>query len=321
MTFLIIATDLGKVKIKLLENHFTKKYIAFLKVMFDKFEKEFRSGPSLGHTRPRDQKYITEQTRRLIDCIDELNAKGYNFPYTVRLDSFDNCDLDGQLLLNNLHRSFTTGQRDHYKSPPKFIWNDRFESEFTVNLEDLDRMLYLTETINDAVHNIEHFMFTPYKTTDFNQVVQQLEIKSLVTNEIAAIHTDKGPYETLSGWFQNYTQEDYELFSDSDEYDVWVGRDILGKDFIHAFYDYDDPTNWDVTGQLGYSGKIAIDVGTTKKCDIIKSYNFKEWLDNYNIPYSKKMGGMPLGTVIQGKDLLKKFYGSMSTTNIKVSFE
>lgn len=321
MTFLTIDTDLGKVKIKLLENHFTEKYIPFLKVMFDQFEKEFRSGPSLGYIRPLDQKYLTEQARRLVDSVDELNAMGYNFPYTFQLDSFDNCDLAGQELLNKLHRCFTTGQRDHYRNPPTFIWSDRFSSEFSVKPEDLDRMLYLTETINDAVHNLEHYMTTPYKTNDFNQVVQQVEVKSLVTNEIAKVHTDKGPYETLSGWFQNYTAEDYELFSDSDEYDVWVGRDILGKDFIHAFYDYDDPTNWDVTGQLGYSGKIAMDVGTVTKSNVIKSSNFKEWLDKYNVPYSKKMGGMPLGTVVEGKDLLRKFYGGMSTTNIKVSFE
>jgi hypothetical protein len=321
MTFLTIESDLGKVKIKLLENHFTEKYIPFLKVMFETFEKEFRSGPSLGYTRSKNLPYIREQAKRLVDSVDELNAMGYNYPYQVQLDSFDNCDLAGQELLNKLHRSFTTAQRDHYQHPPKFVWSDRFDSEFTVDPKDLDRMLYLTETLNNAVHNTEHYMMTPYKTTNFGEVIQQVEVKSLVTNEISKVHTDKGPYETLSGWFQKYTEEDYELFSDSDEYDVWVGRDILGKDFIHAFYDYDDPTNWDVTGQLGYSGKIAMDVGTVTKSMVIKSDNFKQWLDKYNVPYSKKMGGMPLGTVIEGKDLLRAFYGKSGTTNIKVSFE
>jgi hypothetical protein len=327
MTFLIIETALGKVKIKLLDNKFTQKYIPFLKVMFDTFEKEYRSGPALGYIRTIKPAVIVEETKRLIESIDELNAMGYNFPYSVKPDSFTKCDLEGQLLLNKLHRSFTTAQRDYYNNPPKFLtlyftlWNDKFDSNFVVQPEDIDRLLYLTEIINDAVHSIEHYIITPRKTNDFNQIPKQLEIRALVINDIALEHKDKGRYESLSGWFKNYTKEDYELFSDSDEYDVWVGRDILGKDFIHAFYDHDDPTCWDVTGQLGYSGKIAIDMSPLTKTNIIKSEKFKQWLDEYNIPYSTKMGGMPLGTVIEGKDLLQKIYKGEILEKITTRFE
>jgi hypothetical protein len=317
MKYINLDTQHGLIRIQLLQNPFTDKYVAQLQKMHSVFQTEIRSGPPLGLFRGMDPVFVQKQTTTFINIIDELNAMGLEYPYVVTPDSLLKQDADGQELLNKLHRSFTTAHKSNQKGERTLFWNARSASNFIVTPEIIDRVLYLTEIINYTVHDTEFYMNTPRKTTDRSKVLNQIEVIANVTNDNP--HSDLGPYNTLAGWFTSYTEEDYTYFSDSSEFDVWVGRDILGKDFIHAYYDCDDPTCWDVTGQLGYSGKIAMDVGPTVKSDIIKSDDFRAWLDQHRVEYSKKMGGMPVGTIIEGKELLKKF--GMPNHDITVSFE
>ena len=317
MNYININTEQGLIRIKLLQNLFVEKYIVQLEKIYNVFQTEIRSGPPLGLFRGLDSKFVQEQTDKFITIVDELNSMGLNFPYQIHKDSLINQDDAAQDLLNKLHRSFTTSTKYHYAGNKILIWNERIESAFTIPDGKLARVLYLTEIVNEMVHDTEYYMKTHRKTSDRNKVLNQVELLANITNDNP--YTDLGPYYTLKGWFTTYTEEDYSYFSDSNEYDVWVGRDILGKDFIHAYYDCDDPTNWDVTGSLGYSGKIAMDVGPTVKADILQSDNFHAWLDGYGVKYSKKMGGMPLGTIVEGKELLTLF--GMPNHNIKVSFE
>lgn len=316
MKYINVETQHGLIRIQLVQNTFTEKYVAQLQKMYSIFDTIIQSGPPLGLFRGMNPAFIQSQTDKFISIIDEFNSLGLDFPYTVTKDSFTAQDEAGQDLLNKLHRSFTTANKCHFDGLPTLFWSDRFSSNFVVPEGKMDRVMYLTEIINSMVHDTEFYMNTPRKPVNRQDVVNQVEILASVTNDNP--HSDLGPYSTLKGWFYCYTDEDYELFSDSDEYDVWVGRDILGKDFIHAFYDCDDPTNWDVTGSLGGAGKIGIDVGPVTKSAIIKSDSFRAWLDEYRVTYSKKMGGMPLGTVVVGREILTKF--SMPEI-ISVSFE
>ena len=317
MKYITIETQHGLVRIELLQNPFVEKYAERLRYLHTAYRSEIGNGPPLGLFRGTNSAYVQSQTNKFIDIINELNSYGINFPYSVEPDSLIHQDAAGQELLNRLHRSFTTAHRENFAGKKILKWSDRFESEFTVPDGQLDRVLYLTEIINSMVHDTEFFMSTAHKPTDPTQVLRQAELRADITNTNP--HSDLGPYVTLEGAFKEYTADDYRYFSDSNEFDVWVGRDILGKDFIHAYYDCDDPTNWDVTGQIGYAGKVAMDIGPTSKSDIIKSDSFRAWLDQWGVEYSKKMGGMPLGTVIEGKDLLHRY--GRPDYNIKVIFD
>ena len=53
--------------------------------------------------------------------------------------------------------------------------------------------------------------------------------------------------------------------------------------------------------------------------DILKSDDFQAWLASYGVEYTKRMGGMPLGNIVEGKEITQKF--CMPEHNIKVSFE
>ena len=82
--------------------------------------------------------------------------------------------------------------------------------------------------------------------------------------------------------------------------DVWVGNDILGKDYIEAYYDHDDPNEWDVWPIMGHSGKFKINVASqwyeedstdNTLQQLVKSDNFQNWLKEYNIEKVFIVGG------------------------------
>jgi hypothetical protein len=121
--------------------------------------------------------------------------------------------------------------------------------------------------------------------------------------------------------------EDHEYFSDSKEFDVWVGKDILGKDHITAYYDHDDASEWDVTPIVGYSGKIALDVSDMTRSDLVRSDPFRAWLDECDVPYSPAMCGMPVGTIVEGKDIARQMFVDFqeftpdAMSSVSISFE
>ena len=319
MKYINIETPNGLVRIQLLQNSFIDKYIPTLQKIHSVFQSELRGGPSLGRFWKIDPVAVQANTKILMAAVNELNDMGLNFPYEVCEDSLMTYDDAAQDLLNKLHRAFTTANKARFDGNGNVLqWSDRFESAFTVPDGKMDRVMYLTEILNDTVHRTEQYIKTHHKPADQTKIYRHAELLANVTNDNP--YSDLGPYSTLAGWFTNFTEEDYSLFDDSDEFDVWVGRDILGKDYVHAYYDCDDPTNWDVSGSIGYSGKISLDNYSITKSDILKSDDFRAWLASYSVEYTKRMGGMPLGNIVEGKEIMKNISGPPNH-NIKVSFE
>ena len=318
MKYINIETQYGLVRIQLLQNPFMNKYIPMLQKIHSVFQSELRGGITLGRFWKIDPVVVQANTKKLMVAINEFNNMGLNFPYQVHEDSLMTYDEAAQDLLNKLHRAFTTATRARFDDNGNVLqWSDRFESTFTVPDGKMDRVMYLTEIINDTVHATERYMKTHRKPQDQTKIYRHAELLANVTNDNP--HSDLGPYSTLAGWFTNFTEEEFSYFDDSNEFDVWIGRDILGKDYLHAYYDCDDPTNWDVSGSIGYSGKISLDIGSPTKADILKSDDFQQWLADYGVKYSKRMGGMPLGNIVEGKEITKQIL--MPEHNIKVSFE
>jgi hypothetical protein len=115
-------------------------------------------------------------------------------------------------------------------------------------------------------------------------------------------------------------KEDESSIIDNDEYDVWMGVDLLGKDYITGYYNHDDPTEWDIKTLNCYTGKMEIILGSNTIPKIIKGDKFQNWLKEYGMTYIPAMCGIPLGKVISGKDLLndKTLQQQMSVFNIKI---
>jgi len=315
MKLINIETPNGLVRVQILNNDFTDQFIGMFAEMLNLFPIKYRR-VSYGHCSLPDKNFIKSQAEKLITVIDELNQMGTNFPYTVDIDLMLRADGSSQDLMNKLHRAFTTAHKCQYAGAP-LHWNDRFPSDFTVKSpEDEQRMLYLTDQINSLVHWTEIYMKTDRKDYNYDNLIRQLEIR-------LDSYINDGT-RMIKDWFKHIEPEHYQYYSDSNEFDVWVGKDILGKDYLVAYYEHDDPSEWDVDHVIGYSGKLAIDSKFIRRSDVVKSADYLAWLDQHGVKYNNAMCGMPVGTIIEGRDIMDQLIDNTKLgefSNISITIE
>lgn len=312
MKHLNIDTPHGLIRISVLNNDFTVKYFAMFQQLIDRFP--------LVHSRDLNGVYFNQlagdhkqhqtfdrhmeiQAQRLQEIIDEINDMGCNFPYAVDVDVIKKKNLETQQLVNRFHRAFTTADRCYGQNTP-MVWSDQFPSTFVVPEGKMPRFIELIDQINVVVHHgIELYTVTPRKVRDMVDVPWQYRIwaNSWIPGSTQLVDTKT---------WADIMPEDHKYFSDSKEFDVWVGKDILGKDHITAYYDHDDASEWDVTPIVGYSGKIAMDVSDLTRSDLVRSEPFQAWLDECGEPYTPAMCGMPLGTIIEGRDIARTLFAT-----------
>jgi hypothetical protein len=80
--------------------------------------------------------------------------------------------------------------------------------------------------------------------------------------------------------------------------DVWIKKDILGKDLITAFGDHDDPTADDVIfPPKMISGGFMVELND--KENLFESNEFAQWFAK---PIDPQDGNFPLGNVVFGKE-------------------
>ena len=70
-----------------------------------------------------------------------------------------------------------------------------------------------------------------------------------------------------------------ELYSSDPKYNVYDLKNILGKDYEKAWFDYDDPRNWDVTNTFNTS-KGGFEIRPHQSM-LTKDF-IKPWIDSYN---------------------------------------
>jgi hypothetical protein len=312
MATINIESPLGLTQIEIVKNSFTDKFVPQIKSMFGEFPSKSFMVTYGGIMRKIPLNFVETQTQRLADAIDGLNKLGTNFPYPLRADLLELRNTETQLYLNDLHRAFTTAHRYYYDGPP-YRWNDRFDSEFKLDVaNDGEKFLYLIDQINDAVHAMELHVKTDRNSTITTNLAQQVEVG-------ADTYVNNGT-RLIKECFFNIAPEDYQYFSDSDEFDVWVGTSILGKDYLIAYYQHDDAGEWDITHMLGYSCKIAVDVSEIKRSTVIKSTEFRQWLAQGGVNYSPAICGMPIGRVVAGKEFLAQYLkGSPVTDQLRIT--
>lgn len=319
MKYINIDTPVGLIRIQVVNNAFTEKYFPMLKTLVSHFpilHGPHASGIYRSNLTGSDKQYQTFdqyyeiQDKKLQVIIDELNTMGCNFPYRVDANVLKRKDVQTQRLCNRLHRAFTTAHRCHSQNT-SMHWSDTFASQFIVPKESMSRFIELIDQINCIVHyGIEPYTNTPRKTIQIDQAAWQYDFWADCWIPGTSQLYNKHCWEVLQ-------PEDFQYFSDSKEFDVWVGKDILGKDHVTAYHDYDDPTEWDVTSIVGYSGKIAMDVGNITHRDLVLSDDFQKWLSEYGVPYSPVMCGMPIGTIVEGHDVVQQLFDDFQKDFLK----
>jgi hypothetical protein len=276
------CTERGPFSIELLDNQFVAQWLEHFLKMSQKYHTTIR---------PTQWPYVMPNSNSKNDYIDQVLAaiqliNSFNFvvplPETVTREQLACLDLSTQQILNRLHRyvvvAAETRNRWLLNQEPSYEWVPYDVEEFN----------YAVNLLNQNIHNLEQCVNTPHKDK-FHGVWKSIEIlfDASKYNDVniyfddvdVAISDDMFPHLCLNG------------------YDVWIKKDLLGKDYITAFVDHDSPTEFDVRPPTMYSGAIHINQNAGKD-DIYNSSEFKTWLGNAPTNYH---GNYPLGNIIGNK--------------------
>ena len=267
MKYIIYNLEGTRIVIALNDNPFVHKW-------YDKFKcciEKTGSQTTLQQHPDIQMKYQVEECflklKTVVQKIESI-THDYLFDFSLGMPS--------QNQLNRLHRYFTS---------ISFQYADQYVEETFYKDSEMEQVLRLTEDLNNILHLLE--------------VYTETDRKKQSTGSISSVVTKQD--DDLNVYWTYFTEEDKLYFDDRDETDVWLGVDILGKNYIQAFYDNEDPREWDVTAPLGYNVKIEIDVDDTRS-KFMKSVPVQKWLSDHNVIYNSSMVGMPLGKIVEGKN-------------------
>ena len=301
---LILQTVLGNIHIALRENSFVTRWLDHFQWMLATYPSCILFHPFPGcldveNLHPEHQQDLESNIQLLVDSVARLNDLGTNFPLAVDVSALRGGGEAGQQMLNGLHRCFTNSFRTLNSRRSPYSWSSDGHSTFTVADSDMKIFTDASANINTGVHNLEKYMINGHKRAaminpcsraSFYFDAYTASADSSILSRDAAQHIQVG---------------DYDFFSDDRSYDVWVGKDVLGKDYMTAFLENDDPREWDVTRLIYYTGRLEIDLTPYTFADRLASPEFLNWLAQHGMEYRADMVGMPLGRVVQGRELLQ----------------
>lgn len=272
-------TEHGPFSIELISNPFVDRWLEHFLKMSQKYHTTIRSTgwPHIQNNANHTEEYIDQ----VLTAVELIN--GFDFvvplPESVVRNQLTSLDLSTQQLLNRLHRyvvvAADTRNRWILDEEPAYKWVPYENEEFN----------YAINLLNQNIHNLEQYVKTPHKNK-FLHVWNSTEILfdaskytdvNIYFDDVdVSISDDMFPYLRLTG------------------YDVWIKKDLLGKDYITAFADHDNPAEFDVRPPTMYSGAIHINQNTGKEM-IYNSEEFRSWLGA--IPQNIH-GNYPLGNII-----------------------
>ena len=281
----------------LIGNDFTDRFLKKLKWVKDMYYINSLNDyhPLINH--PWDSDKIKSFETSIKQSIQWLNDNGYRFPIPVEEIILEN-NSTSRNLLNRLHRHFTTSHRtvSHGEQIKTWLDNSPYTFEFNPLVNSYQEFSEAVHNINTQVHNAEQF----YLNERMKKVRRFAEC-TVCYNSTNPINPANDPQ---SKYFTPITADDYKYFSDAvEKYDVWLPiGEMQGKNYYRSYFDEDDPTHWDISSNHYYSGSFTFtDRSPMKHPDMI------DYLKSYGIEPGPLTVGIPLGNVIQGKELLQYF--------------
>lgn len=288
-------TDRGHVEIELFDNSFVNMWVQHAEKMIKKYQYKSRTmtWPFLHNHQNGADSIIN----KLLSTVDDINHQDFlvPMPETVKFQDLQSLDLHAQHVLNRLHRYCVTATtlRDRWiPDAVAWSWIDYENKKFD----------YLINLLNQTIHHLEEYVATPRK--------KKLAGATLSTEFIlvASQHSDVDIYQDdVDFWIPN----DMQQYLSIDKADVWIKKDILGKDYFTGFIDHDDVTQPDIQPPAMFSGAFMVDFLGRESL-----YQDQEFLDWLGEPLSNRHGNYPLGNIIHGKDHVMH---CRSINNIKLS--
>lgn len=248
--------------------------------------------------------YVNEINRHIFNINNSI--EGSKFPYSA----YPNMPFSQT---NLLHRCFTTGEatkcawkhnlghkqliqlkKDFYFENTGAIKKFKITPQFKII--DEEAFTIASHGINECVHRYEG-LFSSNRGLE----------KESFNNEYIYFHWDyfdenfciePGAGKAMNSHIRpTYEEVKKSITSNLFEYDVFIGRSILGKDYPTAYFNYDDILEWDVTNLGNIDGSIHIHYD---KFDLEKLYTkspFGSFCAQYGL--EKEMYfPIPLGKIV-----------------------
>ena len=275
-------TEHGTFSIELLDNIFVNQWLEHFLKMSQKYHTTIRP-TSWPYIIPNSDStdHSIDQVLEAIQLINNLDFIS-PLPETVTREQLALLDVSTQQVLNRLHRYAVVA------SDTRNRWIMNQEPSYEWVPYEIEQFNYAVNLLNQNIHNLEQHVSTPHKHK-FHAVWQSTEIifDASKYSDVNVYH-DGVDVAIPDNMFTHLKLTGY---------DVWLKKDLLGKDFITAFADHDNANEFDVRPPTIYSGAIHIDRNTGKD-NIYQSSEFTTWLGGNPTDYH---GNYPLGNVIANK--------------------
>jgi|TARA_R110000796_G_scaffold213365_1_gene329480 hypothetical protein len=274
--YINFSTDLGPFVFKLLDTDFANFWLEhFLKV-----SKKYQFTPNKRYwpyVIPKDDS--TETTiNQLTAVFDKVNSI-IPLPESVDKQLLQKLDIETQKFLNRLHRYLVTATESRDR------WESTGDAQFDYIPWENQEINYLFNLLNQTIHKLEEYVVTPNRS-DFNIFLGSVEV-----TPVASQYDDCTVYQDdVDQEIPDSMMKDLRLHG----HNVWIKKDILGKDFITAFADHDDPAQSDVRPPPIISGGLEIDIDDSRS-RFFQHDKFKSWLGKSPTDYQ---GSYPLGDIM-----------------------
>lgn len=210
-----------------------------------------------------------------------LLGKHYNIDYSQEITELKsllvNYDSLTQQHLNRWHRHFT--------SLAKFF--NPFETTPT-----------FTDTPKDVIHHAIHELNNNSHLLETLTYPNLVRIAKLIPNQLyyglhaASTRNLENNEEIWGTETVEYIKEDFDFNTQSYNHTVWITDDILGKDHFKCWFEEDDPTNDDITGNILMTPNVTFDPNRIFE-KTIDDPEFRKFVTDSN----KNLNRYPLGDI------------------------
>ena len=288
-------TDRGTVVIELFDNAFVNMWAQHAAKMIKKYQYAPRTaGWPFLHNHKND---ADEIINRLLTIIDDINHQDFlvPMPEIVKFQDLQSLDISAQKVLNKLHRYCVTATnlRDRWTlDRAAWTWVDYENIKFD----------YLINLLNQTIHQLEEYVVTPRK---------KRLLGATMATEFAICASKHGDVDIYQDDVDYSIPDNMQQYLSIESADVWIKKDILGKDYLTGFIDHDDVTESDIQPPAMFSGAFMIDL--TGRQSLYQDQEFLLWL---NQPLRSHHGNYALGNIQFGQEHIMF---CRSVDNIKIS--
>ena len=160
------------------------------------------------------------------------------------------------------------------------------------------------ERFNDLLHGINHYVHlyeNAFKVTENSKIGQKI-VGDRKLLRVMRQYYDRGQQmagkelQTVDLFHRKWQNE-----CSFDNYDVWLCKDILGRDYVDAWIHHDNPAHSDICNVcMRHSPNIVMDPSNIHN-ELLTSKPMREWYDEYGIPFEEKLlANIPLGNIVNG---------------------